>query len=264
MTRALVTGASGGIGEAFARQLAASGHALVLVARRKDKLEALAAELREKHQVEVHVEAVDLSQESGAARLFDHTERAGKPVDVLINNAGFGTFAEFTEIPWESTREQLRLNVFALTELTWRFARSMRARKSGRILNIASIGGHTPAPYFAVYGAAKAYVRSFSEALSVELRGTGVTVTSASPGLVLTGFQQVSGQQVSSMIRWTALTPERCAQLALRATFKGRRSVVTGWVNRLTAWALDFSPRWLTLRSVLLTTGTPQRRDVRS
>ncbi|MHB8875251.1 MAG: SDR family NAD(P)-dependent oxidoreductase, partial [Myxococcaceae bacterium] len=150
---ALVTGASSGIGEHLARQLAARGANLVITARRADRLEKLAAELRAAHPVTVEVIALDLSEPSAPSRLFEATEGAGRPIDVLANNAGFGTQADFLAIPWEKSRGELSVNVVALTELTFRYAQAMKARGVGWVLNVASIGAYLPIPTFATYAA---------------------------------------------------------------------------------------------------------------
>ncbi|MBK9035963.1 MAG: SDR family NAD(P)-dependent oxidoreductase [Myxococcales bacterium] len=159
---ALVTGASSGIGAALARQLAARGANLIVVARREAELEALAAAIKAAHQVEVTVIALDLATPTAAAALFARTEDAGHPVDVLVNNAGFGEHQYFVEQAWGRVAQQLQLNIVTLTELSHRFGQAMAARGRGHILNVASIGAYTPAPTYATYSAGKAYVRDFT------------------------------------------------------------------------------------------------------
>ena len=243
--RALVTGASSGIGEHAARQLAARGMNLVITARRAERLEALAKELRGSCSVEVDVVALDLGQASAASELFDKTEGAGKPVDVLVNNAGFGTQEHFVEIPWDKVREQMQLNVLSLTELTHRFAKAMLPRKRGWILNVASIGAYLPCPDYAAYAAGKAYVRDFSEALAHELRKTPVRVCCLCPGGTATEFFQVSGQKPSALIKISLMSPSRCARIGLRALFGGRRNIVAGVMNSIGMFSLRFIPRRL-------------------
>jgi short-subunit dehydrogenase len=190
---ALVTGASSGIGEAIARQLAARGADVILVARRRDKLEALAGAIRAGHRVRADVVAMDLGEAGSAERLFEATEGAGRAVDVLVNNAGFGVHDRFADIAWERTASQLQLNIVSLTELTHRFVRAMLERRRGWILNVASVGAYMPVPSYATYAAGKAYVRNFTEALAFELRGTPVHVCCLNPGATATELMDVAG-----------------------------------------------------------------------
>ena len=257
---ALVTGASSGIGAAFARLLAGRGANLIIVARRQAELDELAADLRKRHGVEVEVIALDLGRAGAAAELFARTEGAGKVVDVLVNNAGFGEHQRFVDQQWERVAQQLQLNIVTLTELTHRFARAMAERGRGHLLNVASIGAYTPSPYYATYSAGKAYVRDFTEAVAFELAPRGVRVCSVCPGLTITEFHQVSGQTLPGwMKRWGAMSAERCAGIALRALFGWRRNVVTGYSNKLMMWTLRFMPRramvWIAARSM----GEPKR-----
>jgi short-subunit dehydrogenase len=252
---ALVTGASSGMGHCFAEQLAAMGADLVICARRKERLDELAARIRESHGVEVLVIPVDLTEAGAAEKLFESTEGAGKPIEVLINNAGFAIFSPFVDIPWERTRQQIGLNVFALTELTWRFTGAMRGRGRGNILNVASFAGYTAVPNYATYAAGKAYVRNFSEALAWELRKTGVRVCSLCPGPVATEFFNVAGQtEMTPMVRAIQMQPERVARIGLKALFRGRRNLLPGPANKLSAFFMRFLPRrflvWMTGRSL--------------
>jgi short-subunit dehydrogenase len=240
---ALVTGASSGIGEALARRLATLGADLVIVARRRERLEALADELRAKQGVKVTVVALDLAAPDAARALFEQTEGAGVAVEVLVNNAGFGTQERFLDIPWERTAEMLQLNVVALTELTWRFGRAMAARGRGFVLNVASVGAYTPTPFYAAYAASKAYVRDMTEAVAWEIAPRGVHALSVCPGVVRTEFQQVAGHRLDGMVARTAMSAERCAQLSLDALFDGRRNVVPGWWNAFGMWLLRLLPR---------------------
>lgn len=242
---AIVTGASSGIGESFARQLAERGAHLVVVARRKERLEKLAGELRAKHGVTVDVLALDLGAKESPQALFDATEGAGRTIDVLINNAGFGTQGPFVDIPWDKSSEQLQLNVFSLTELTYRFVVAMKARNRGYVLNVASIGAYMPVAGYATYGAGKAFVRNFSEALAHELRKTDVRVCCLCPGPTETEFLEVSGQKVGALEKLFFMTAERCARIGLRALFGGRRLIVSGVMNTLLMFWLRFVPRRL-------------------
>jgi len=240
-----VTGASSGIGDQLARQLAACGASLVITARRSERLEALAADLRREHGVSVTVIPLDLAEPAAPQQLWDETEGAGQPIDILINNAGFGTLRPLADISWEGTRSQLQVNVVALTELTSRFVKAMRRRGAGYILNVASIGAYLPCPGFATYAAAKAYVRNFTEALAAELKGTGVRACCLCPGGTATEFLQVSGQRSGGLAGAMMMSAERCARIGLRALLRGRRNIVSGWLNSLGMWLLRFVPRRL-------------------
>jgi short-subunit dehydrogenase len=240
---ALVTGASSGIGSEFARQLGAMGATLVISARRKERLDALAEEIREQHGVEVRVVVADLSDPAAAARMFDELEGEGTAIDVLINNAGFGIQAPFLDVAWESTRQQMQLNMTSLTELCWRFGSAMRERGQGRILNVSSIGAYQPVPQFATYAAGKAYVRNFSEALAYELAGSGVQVCCLCPGGTATEFSDVAGQDVSGPVKALLMSAEDCAAIGLRALFRGRRNIISGLSNKISCWLLRFLPR---------------------
>lgn len=193
-TTVVVTGASSGIGTELARELARRGHALTLVARRRDRLEALAAELRDQHGVDVLVEPCDLADPRARAALAGALEEPGRPAIVgLCNNAGFGSMGPFHELPVAREAEQVRLNVGAAHELTGTFLPAMVRRGSGAVLNVASIAASQPIPRMATYSATKAFLLAFSEALHEELRGTGVSVTALCPGPVATDFNAAAG-----------------------------------------------------------------------
>jgi hypothetical protein len=240
---ALVTGASSGIGEAMARELAARGAGLVLVARRAERLEALARELAEHHPgLAMRVLPLDLAAPGAAGRLFQETEGAGQRIDLLINNAGVGTNNTFLEIPWDKTAQQIQLNLVALTELTYRFGQAMRQRRAGYILNVASIGAYAPCPWFATYAAGKAYVRSFTLALAAELAGTGVRVCCLCPGSTESEFHAGAGQSLPALVGPFTMSARRCARIGLRAVLSGRREIVSGWLNSLGMFLLRFVP----------------------
>jgi uncharacterized protein len=250
--RALVTGASSGIGEHIARQLAARKMNLVITARRKERLEGLAKELRAAHGIDIEIVALDLGQPTAPAELFEKTEGAGKPIDVLINNAGFGTQEHFAEIPWEKTREQMQLNIVSLTELTHRFLRVMLPRGRGWILNVASIGAYMPVPDYATYAAGKAYVRNFTEALAHELRRSPVRVCCLCPGGTATEFLEVAGQKETALVKMALMSADRCARIGLRALFAGRRNIIAGLMNTIGMFMLRFTPRRLMVRVAAL------------
>jgi short-subunit dehydrogenase len=242
---ALVTGASSGLGVDFAAILAERGCNLVLVARREDRLQKLAAELRERHGVQVHVIALDLSPIGAPQVLYDRVRGLGLNVDVLINNAGFGTYGAFTDVPWEREQEMLTLDIVALVHLTKLFVRDMVARNFGFVLQVSSIGAYQPSPTYATYSAAKAFVLSFGEALNYELRNTNVKVSVLSPGVTETEFLQVAGQQRSLFQRLSIMKSRPVAEIGINAMLAGKPSKVAGAMNALTAWSLRFMPRRL-------------------
>jgi len=244
--RALVTGASGGIGECFARRLAGRGADLVLAARSEDKLQTLAAELGQAHGIEVTPIPEDLSKPRAPEVLFHETEESGRPVDILINNAGVGNYGRFLDMEWERLAAEIQLNLISLTELSHRFARSMRERKSGYICNVASFAAYSPAPYFATYSAGKTYVRNFTEALAYELHPSGVRACCVCPGATRTAFFERAGQKdLSLLIRATMAGPDKVARVGLRSLLGGRRNVVVGVNNKLTIFLMRFLPRRL-------------------
>jgi len=246
--RVLITGASGGIGEAFAVLLAGEGHALGLVARNEGELNRVKGVIRSRHDVEVGVFPLDLGLPESPEVLAARLEESGFAPDILINNAGFGLAGHAVEL---SRVEQLRmidLNIRALSDLSLRFLPGMIARRSGGVINVASVAGFMPGPGMAVYFATKAYVLSFSDALSEEVRGTGVTVTSLCPGPVETGFQRRAGmrtERFSGPIKpWTAAEVATAGWTAFK---EGKRMVVPGWSNKLGAYGGRATPRRLLL-----------------
>jgi hypothetical protein len=225
--RALVTGASGGIGEALARRLAARGCHLVLVARTGPALEKLAAELSAAHGVEAEVLPADLTTEDGVAAVAARlVEGGGAPVDLLVNNAGYGTAGRFAELDPVRVAGEVRLNVLALVRLTSAAVPGMVARGGGAVLNVSSVAGLQPIPNMATYAATKAFVTSFSESLHEELRPRGVSVTAVLPGFTKTGFQARAG--VSRLPTWAWMDAGRVADDALAATAAGRAVCIPG------------------------------------
>ena len=240
---ALVTGASSGLGADFARELAARGCRLVLVARREDRLKQLAEELGTRHGAQARVVALDLGTPAGPGELYERMRDEGLAIDVLVNNAGFGIHGRFLDIPWERERAMLELDVLALVQLTKRFAREMVARGFGHVLQVASIGAFQPSPTYATYSAAKSFVASFSEALAWELRGSGVSVTVISPGVTETEFLDVAGQRRTLYQRATMMKSAEVARIGVRAMLRGRTHVVPGLGNTLSAWSMRLVPR---------------------
>jgi short-subunit dehydrogenase len=189
----LITGASSGIGEAFARRLAAEGHNLLLVARSEDKLRRLCDELKARHKVTAHFVAVDLIDFEADERLFRETEKYGLEVDFLINNAGFGSGGDFATLDLERELEMINLNICTLVALTHRFLKQMRERRSGTIINVSSAAGFQPLPFMATYAATKAFVTSFTEAIAEENRPFGIQILALCPGSTKTNFFAASG-----------------------------------------------------------------------
>ena len=243
--RALVTGASSGIGEVFARQLAERGANLVLAARSQDKLDALAQELQERFGTSVEVRACDLSEPGAGAALAARLAERDVRIDVLINAAGFGLFGQLHEADPARTSQQVRLNVDALTELTCALLPQMRARNRGAIVNVASTAAFQPLPNMAVYAATKAYVLSFTEALWAETRGTGVLVTALCPGATDTPFFDTASEHASIGHR---MSPEHVVAAALSALERRRCSITPGLRNRLLAGAPRLTPRQTVVR----------------
>jgi short-subunit dehydrogenase len=239
---ALVTGASSGLGVDFARELARRGCRLVLVARREELLKQLQGELQGQFGVTAIVMTVDLGDPDAPQMLYDTLKAQQVSVDILVNNAGFGVFGMELEIPWDKTRQMLMLDIVALTHLTKLFARDMVKRGWGRMLQVASIGAYQPSPTYAAYSAAKSYVRSFSQALNFELRGSGVSSTVVSPGVTATEFLQVSGQKTTAYQRLMMMTSAEVAAIGVRAMLQGRYSVVPGFLNWLAALMTMITP----------------------
>jgi short-subunit dehydrogenase len=229
---ALVTGASAGIGREFARQLAARANSIVLVARRRDRLEELQTELLEQNpKLTVHIQAVDLADNEQLHQLLEFPERSGIGIDLLINNAGLGDIGPFATSDPDRIQEMLRVNISALTSLTRRVIPGMLRQRRGAVLNVSSSAGFMPIPGFAVYAATKAYVTSFSEALRAELRGTGVNVCALCPGPVHTEFTQVAqraGQQSQTGPKFIYVTATDVARAGLKAVEQGRPLVIPG------------------------------------
>jgi len=233
---ALITGASGGIGEAIARQLAARGAHLILVARSEGKMQALAQELSAKHGIQAHVIALDLTRPDAGEVLEREVSARQLTVDILVNNAGFGGFSEFWTQDAGEINRMVAVNIAALTDLTRRFLPAMVARGRGRVLNVASTAAFMSGPLMAVYYASKAYVLSFSEAVNEELRGTGVSVTALCPGPVETGFQDAASlgesQLMSAGVRLAMLSADEVAKQGVNAMLRGQAVLVAGGVNR--------------------------------
>lgn len=247
MNTTLITGASSGIGEAFARKLAARGHNLLLVARSEEKLMMLCNEVGRSHNIRAEYFAVDLSKPDAPRRLFEETRKRELDIDLLINNAGFGSMGDFAKLDLSRELNMIDLNVRSLVELTYLFLLPMRERKSGAIMNVASTAGFQAVPFMATYAATKAFVLSFSEALWEENRTYGIEVMALCPGVTETNFFDASSMQ-RPPVR-TAQTPEQVVDVGLRALARGKSSVISGWSNRLMVEAERVVPRKLVLRA---------------
>jgi short-subunit dehydrogenase len=241
----LITGASSGFGEEFARQYAAHGHALVLVACRLDRLQQLAAALRQQFRIEAVVEQVDLSDIAAVIQLRQRLRERGIEIDILINNAGHGMQGPFADARLDAVLSMVQLDVASLTAVTHVFAQDMRTRKRGRIMLVASLLAYQGVENFAVYSAAKAYVLRLAEALHRELNRDGITVTALCPGISDTGFAAAAQLKMTFMLKHLMMKPAPVARAGIRALRTGRRSVVPGWANKaivIFTWA---TPRWL-------------------
>jgi short-subunit dehydrogenase len=238
---ALVTGASAGLGAEFAKLFARDKHDLLLVARRRDRLDSLAKELEAAHGIRAHVCAADLGAPGGALQVV----AAAKPfeIDFLVNNAGFGTSGAFATSDPARELMMVDVNIRALVELTRAFIGPMVSRKRGRVLNIGSTAGFQAGPYMATYYASKAFVNLFTEALSYELRGTGVTATVSCPGATATEFAMVAGSEKSRLFRMGTASPQTVALQAYRAMLAGKPMIIHGLKNKLAVQSLRLSPR---------------------
>ncbi len=253
---ALVTGASSGIGKAIAEELAKQGANIVLVARRKDALDKLAVELQNTHAVKVNVIPTDLTKSEEREKLFAQIQQNNIQVDLLVNNAGFGLFGKYLDMDWKRVNDMLQVNVTALTHLTSFFAPSMVKRRWGRILMIASNAAYQPIPMLGAYAASKSYVVSMGVSLNYELRNTGVTCTTVSPGDTATEFYDVSDQpQTEEQARYF-FTSEQVARISIDALLAQRPLVVTGLWNSLLAWGARLIPEtWSAAIAYRIVTG---------
>jgi short-subunit dehydrogenase len=246
MNTTLITGASSGIGEAFARRLAALGRNVFLVARSEDKLVALCNELGRLNSIRAQYVALDLTRPGSVAQLVDETKKRGLHIDMLINNAGFGSMGDFTKLDLDRELSMIDLNIKALVELTYRFIAPMRELKQGTIINVASTAGFQPVPFMATYSATKAFVLSFSEALWEENRTHGIQVMALCPGVTETNF--FSAARIERPPMRVAQTPEDVVSTALRGLARRKGHIVSGWTNLLMIGSVRFVPRSLVVR----------------
>jgi len=241
----LITGASSGFGEEFARQYAEQGHSLVLVARRLDRLQKIADGLRQQFSIEVVVEQVDLSDVAAIVQLHQRLRERDIAIDILINNAGHGLQGPFIDSKLDAALTMVQLDIASLTAVTHVFAQDMRARGRGKILLVASLLAYQGVQNFAVYSAAKAYVLRLGEALHRELKRDGITVTVLCPGMSDTGFATAAQQKITPALKLLMMQPAPVVRAGIRALHSGRMSVVPGLANKamvIFTWA---TPRWL-------------------
>jgi short-subunit dehydrogenase len=246
MNTTLITGASSGIGEAFAHKLATQGRNVLLVARSEDKLITLCNELGRQNSIRAQYVAMDLTEPDAAARLFEESQQRGLTIDLLINNAGFGAFAEFTKVPLERQLNMVDLNIRSLVDLTYRFLLPMRERKQGAIINVASTAGFQPVPFMATYAATKSFVLCFSEALWEENRPYGVHVMALCPGATETNFFEAAhGHKPAGRV---AQTSEEVVETALRGLAGRKSHIISGWRNFVMVETERLTPRSLVTR----------------
>ncbi|HEX3628902.1 MAG TPA: SDR family oxidoreductase [Candidatus Dormibacteraeota bacterium] len=247
---ALITGASGGIGYELANVFAENGWDCILVARRHDQLSELALRLEAEHHVKTLILAKYLARPTAVDEIYEEVTAASLTVDALVNNAGFPVFGLFAETDLQQELGLLQVNVVALTALTKLFLKGMIARRSGRIMNLASTAAFEPGPLMAVYYASKAYVLSFSEAIANELHGTGVTVTALCPGPTRTGFQQRGQMEDSRLVQGRIGDARSVALAGYRGMMAGKVLVIPGFGNKLVPWVVRLSPRSMVPRVV--------------
>ena len=246
MNTTIITGASSGIGEVFARKLAARGRNVLLVARSEEKLITLCNELGRSNSIRAQYVALDLSEPESPARLFEEAKQRGLFVDLLINNAGFGSMGEFQDLELARELNMIDLNIKALVELTYLFLKPMLERKQGAIINVASTAGFQPVPFMATYAATKAFVLSFSEALWEENRPHGIKVLALCPGVTDTNFFEAArGHKPPARV---SQTPEEVVDVALRGLASGKSHVISGWTNYLMTQSERLAPRSLITR----------------
>lgn len=240
---ALITGASSGIGESMARQLAALNCPLVLVARRTERLENLQLELEQKHNIKVVTISTDLAIAGSAQALYDQCQQLELKIDILINNAGFAKHGYMLDIPLEIHQEMIQLMVTSLTELTYLFGQDMRKRKEGYVLLVSSLLGFLPGPQFATYSAIKAYALNLADSLAREFQQDGVRITALCPGGTATEFMDVSGQEIEGIRKLAIMSSKQVSHAGLTALAKGKGNVVPGLLYKVSVFGLRFIPR---------------------
>ena len=230
----VVTGASSGIGRALAATFARNGHAVLVVARREERLLSLCQELKQKYGAKVSCLALDITAPGAPQDLFGEAVQILGKVHVLINNAGMSPYQEFRELSYSHLCQILALNVRSLTELCYLFMPHMLGHgESSHVVNVSSVGGYTPLPRFSVYTGSKQYIRSFTNLLNYEYRDTNIKISTLIPGGTLTEFPVLAGQQIKEFAKKSMMTPEQVAEIAYPAIIKGKRVIVPGLINQL-------------------------------
>jgi short-subunit dehydrogenase len=249
MATALITGASNGIGLELAKIHASKGGDLVLVARNKSRLDELKAELEKQYKVKVYTIGKDLSAHNSAQEVYDETKKQNIQIDYLINNAGFGDFGMFVETDWNKELQMINLNITTLTQFTKLYLKDMVGRRNGKIMNVASTAAFQSGPTMAVYYATKAYVLSFSEAISNEVGDKGVTVTTLCPGATASGFQAAAAMEESALVKGKKLpTAIEVAEYGYKAMMNGKVVAIHGLINYIMANSVRFLPRAIVVK----------------
>ncbi len=249
MATALITGASNGIGLELAKIHASKGGDLVLVARNKPNLDKLKAEIERQYKVKVYNICKDLSTYNSAQEVYDEIKMQNIQIDYLINNAGFGDFGMFVETDWHKEEQMINLNITTLTQFTKLYLKDMVVRRNGRIMNVASTAAFQSGPTMAVYYATKAYVLSFSEAISNEVGDKGVTITTLCPGATASGFQAAAAMEESALVKGRKLpSANEVAEYGYKAMMKGKVVAIHGLVNYIMANSVRFLPRALVVK----------------
>jgi uncharacterized protein len=249
MATALITGASNGIGLELAKVHASKGDNLVLVARNKARLDELKLELEQQYKIKVYTIGKDLAAANAALDVYTETKQQNITVDYLINNAGFGDFGMFVETDWQKELQMINLNITTLTHFTKLYLQDMVARKSGKIMNVASTAAFQSGPTMAVYYATKAYVLSFSEAVNNEVSNAGVTVTALCPGATESGFQAAAAMEDSKLVKGKKLpTSKEVAEYGYKAMMNGKAVAIHGTMNWILANSVRFMPRAIVVK----------------
>lgn len=246
---AIITGSSSGIGAELAKEFAAHGFNLVLVARNTKRLEALSLKLQSQHKINAMLITKDLSDPQSAEQIFRQLQDEKIHVDILVNNAGFNVYGEFVHTDLEKEIQMIEVMVSSTTRLSKLFIKEMVARGQGKVLNVCSTGSFTPGPLDAVYQASKAFLLSFSEALQEELRGTGVTVTALCPGVTKTEFARRANMEEARLFKGFTMSAASVAKIGYKATMKGKRCQVPGLYNNLLVFSTRFSPKFALLKT---------------
>ncbi len=243
METVLITGASSGIGKDLAEIFAGKKYNLILVARNKDVLHQMAIDYEQRFSIKINYFEMDLSTHNSATRLYNSVKDLGKNIDILINNAGIGMYGEGSEMEAEKVSAMLDLNINSLTELTLLFAHDMKQKHKGKILNVASTAAFQPVPYMAAYAASKAYVLSFSEALHIELKKYGVTVSVLCPGATATHFAKTAKAESSKLFQYGVMESKEVAEKAYEGIIKNKTIIITGRLNAFLSRSVSFLPR---------------------